>query len=167
MLILIQTTDGTYWLTPLYQEVYSHRCSEYHKPYSENKAFYIDLLMRKYYKGVAPNQEELKNLAGIVESYLLVHGIRTVAIYGMGVMGKWLIDILKSTNIQVACGIDKRWEEIETYIPAQSLDSPLPSIDGIIVSVFAEFTNIAPMLRRKTQAKILSLVELGDLPDSV
>jgi len=33
--------------------------------------------------------------------------------------------------------------------------------------VFAEFTNIAPMLRRKTQAKILSLVELGDLPDSV
>ena len=82
-------------------------------------------------------------------------------------MGKWLIDILKSTNIQVACGIDKRWEEIETYIPAQSLDSPLPSIDGIIVSVFAEFTNIAPMLRRKTQAKILSLVELGDLPDSV
>ncbi len=154
-------TDGSYWLTPSIREAFSHRCSEYHEPYAPAKEFYINLLMRKVYKGTDPSGEESAKLALIVRENLSAKGYRKAAIYGMGVMGQWLANILTTAGIEIVCGIDRRFAEIKGTVPVQSPDTPIPPVDVVIVSVYAEFTNIAPSLRTKTDAVILSITELA------
>jgi len=156
--------DNSTWLTPTIREAFSHRCSEYHQPYSADKAYYIDLLMRKVYKGINPSPEEETELVRIVERYLTQKGYRKIAIYGMGLLGEWLIKLLQAANIDVVCGIDRRWAEIKSNIAIQSPEDVIPSADAVIVSVYAEFANIAPLLRKKTSIPLISIVEL--VPDS-
>jgi len=153
--------DGSHQLTPTIREVFSHRCSEYHEPYAPEKEFYIDLLMRKVYKGTDPSEEEMTKLALIIFMNLSAKGYKKAAIYGMGVLGQWLFNILTAAGIYIVCGIDRRFAEVKSTVPVQSPDIPVPSVDVVIVSVYAEFTNIAPSLRMKTDAVILSITELA------
>ncbi|MDR2594953.1 MAG: radical SAM protein [Fibromonadaceae bacterium] len=152
--------DNSTWLTPTIREAFSHRCSEYHQPYSTDKAYYIDLLMRKIYKGINPSPEEETELVRIVEKYLTQKGYRKIAIYGMGLIGEWLIKLLQVANIDVVCGIDRRWAEIKSNIAIQAPEDVIPSADAVIVSVYAEFTNIAPLLRKKNIMPIISITEV-------
>ena len=155
-------SDGSCWLTPTIREAFSHRCSEYNQPYPKDKAFYLDLLMRKVYKGLDPSEEEMSELIRIVAGYLKARAFHKVAVYGMGVLGNWLMKILLTAGIEVVCAMDRRFSEIECDVPVLSPDDALPAIDAVIVSVFSEFTNIAPKLREKTPSPIISIVDLAD-----
>ena len=59
--------DGSHWLTPVMREVFSHRMSEWHEPYSEDKKLFIDVLMRYQYMQEFPTEEEAKKLVDILE----------------------------------------------------------------------------------------------------
>jgi len=154
--------DGTSWLTPVMRETFSYRCSEYHNPYSDEKAFYINMLMAKVYKGTETSKQEMQRLSHVIAEVLHSKKIKKIALYGYGILGKWLLDILKYTGIEVACIIDRRFQEIQCHLPVLSPDCPLPELDAVIVSVYTDFTNIAPALRKKTTKPILSLTGLLD-----
>jgi hypothetical protein len=151
------TPDGRHWLTPIFREVYSQRCSQFHNPYSEDKSFFVDLLMRKLYKGYDPNPDELNRLSSIVKDEFVRRNIRTVAIYGMGGMGNWLKSILSNAGIAVNYAIDKCANTIKTDIPVYSPEADIPPVDAIVISVFAEFSNIAPLLKKKAPSDVISL----------
>lgn len=154
--------DGTHWLTPSIREVFSHQCSEFHEQFSETKEFYLSALMRKSYLGKDPSPEDLDRLAQIVSAYCNQRGIHKVAIYGMGGLGSWLLNILEGTDIEAVCGLDQRYESITSSIPLLGPDETVEDADAVIVSVYYEFTNIAPRLRKTQKASILSITEIAD-----
>ncbi len=157
-------SDGSRWLTPEMREAYSHRCSEYHAPYSEERAFFVDMLMRQAYRNDALEETLCAKLASILEDSLRKKGIQRLAVYGAGKLGRWLISLLKGTSIAVGYAIDRRWPELPEAegIAVQSPNEPIAGVDAIIVSVYSEFTAIAPLLRQKTSCPALSIVELVD-----
>jgi len=156
------TRDGEHWLSPTIREVYSHRCSEFHTPYSDDKKFYINKLMQKSYKGLEPSKTEVKKLANIVEKFMLGRGHQSVAIYGMGGMGIWLLNILSHTNLKLQYGIDLRGNKIKSDVPIFCPNENLPNVDVIIVSVYAEYNHIIFLLKKYSKAAILSILELAD-----
>ena len=74
-----------------------------------------------------------KNLG--LESYFHDNNMQTVAIYGIGVLGRRLIEQLKLDGITISYGIDKRKSEInidgiQVYAPWDEL----PAVDVVVVT---------------------------------
>lgn len=152
--------DGSHWLTPSMREIFSHRCVDNYLPYTDMQTLYFTWLMRKIYKNEDPPKSEKMKLNKIISDALRSKKIKKIAVYGMGAVGKWMINILENSYVEIVCAIDRRFYEIPCELPVQSPEYPLPEIDGIVVTIYAEFTNIAPILRKKTDVPILSIIDL-------
>lgn len=152
--------DGSTWLTPSIKEVFSHRCAENHEDFCGDKKFYFSALMKKWYGCYDGAAQDLDRIAEMIERKLHSYKIRRVGIYGMGNMGNWLLDLLNRTDIEVICGIDRNHDRIKNNIPIVDCKNLPEKLDAVIVSVFYDYTAIAPMLRGKTKAMILSIIEI-------
>lgn len=152
--------DGSTWLTPSIREVFSHRCAEYHKDYPAEKKAYLRALMKEWRGKEDSREADLPKLAKLVEKSLHSRGINRVSIYGMGKLGNWLLELLQHTDIKVVGGIDKRYEEIKSSIPVVDVEEIPDESEAVIISVFYDYTQIAPGLRAKTKVPILSAAEL-------
>lgn len=80
----------------------------------------------------------------------------------MGGLGEWLKKLLGAAGVSVLCGIDRRYKEIQTDIPVISLEDEIPNSDLIIVSVYGEFDAISSLLRSRTKASVISILQLAD-----
>lgn len=58
--------------------------------------------------------------------------------------------------------MDQRHESIVSPIPLCGPDDVTENIDAIIVSVYYEYTKIAPCLRKAQRTKLLSITEIAD-----
>jgi MoaA/NifB/PqqE/SkfB family radical SAM enzyme len=155
--------DGSHWMSETMRYAYGHRCAEQHEDFGSEKKFYLDMLMRMWYKGIEPNEEEKQRLVSIIGERLRISGVNTVAVYGMAVLGQWLVKILKTAGIKVPFSIDRRYAEInDGNILVQSPDCAITDVDAVIVTPYAEFGKLAPMLREKTSALLISIIALGD-----
>jgi organic radical activating enzyme len=177
-----ECVDDSHWLTPIMREAFSHRLSEFHKPYSDNKRFFIDLLMRKVYKDADPTIEEKKELATILRRS--IHG--SVAIIGDDRLGAWFREILIEAKISVKFTVEhelfentvplpnslkyrlrrflKYWYKriIRRYtgpIPLHILDR-WPKVDAIIVTQYAKYDFFKKKIEGKTKARIVSITQL-------
>lgn len=155
-----ECSDGTTWLTPSIREVFSHRCAEYHEDYPAERKIYLKALMRRWYGKDKGCGEDFLELAGLVEKTLQSQNINRVGIYGMGMIGTWLLEMFRHTDIEVVCGIDRKYEEIKSDIPVVSCGKIPDNLDAVIVSVFYDYTKIAPVLRERTDVRILSAAEI-------
>lgn len=153
-------SDGGTWLTPSIREVFSHRCAEYHEDYPKEEKLYLRALMKEWYGNGTVNDEEMKKLAESIGKNISNKGIRYIGIYGMGKLGNWLLKLFQHTGIKVVCGIDKNHEKMKRDIPVVGIENIPKELDAIVVSIFYDYTKIAPELRKKTKALILSAGEL-------
>jgi hypothetical protein len=164
--------DGSHWLTVRFQDVFSHRMSEFREPYSKAKAFYIELFMRKVYKGVDPTDEERAKLAGIVAASLTARGIRSVAVLGIEQYGKWLSDILSGSGIKLRFFIKpeplvdtapptlkiKLWRQLKYLLRnALFVFDAWPKVDAVIVAPYVEHRKYAEAIGGKC-GNILSIL---------
>lgn len=92
--------------------------------------------------------------------YFLENSVHTIAIYGMGELGIRLCDELKGSSVEVKYGIDREPEltfsEVEVYCPDDSLEK----VDMIVVTTTSAFDEIKNMLKNKTSAPIVSLMDI-------
>lgn len=96
-----------------------------------------------------------------VEQRLLQNGIQKVALYGVGIYGKWLIDLLKGSSIYVAYAIDKRADVKCLDIPMGDLTIVSgEGIDAIIVTPVFDYAEIKKEIIGRCNCKILSLEEI-------
>lgn len=90
---------------------------------------------------------------------LTEQGIHTLAIYGMGELGRRLLLELKDSQIRVAYGIDQEIVDIDG-VKVVKPDSELEAVDAIIVTPFHIFHKIEKVLENKVSCPVLSLERL-------
>lgn len=93
---------------------------------------------------------------------LLQRKIKKIAIYGIGMLGKHLIEELKNTEVEIVYGIDRRSDGINVDFPIVSPNDDLPQVDAIIVTATYDYENIKKKLKDKIECAIFSLTELID-----
>ncbi|MDE6567751.1 MAG: hypothetical protein K2K70_08485, partial [Lachnospiraceae bacterium] len=91
-----------------------------------------------------------------IGDYLWQKGIKTIAIYGMGYLGRLLLNELKNSNVQVQYGIDRRAGNIVTSIPVVKLDEVKEEVDLIIITAPVRYNELRPYLN-------FDMVSLEDL----
>lgn len=101
-------------------------------------------------------KEEDKKL----ETYFEQQGIYTIAIYGVGELGKRLMKELNKSKIQVIYAIDK--ESGGSFMGISVLDykDKLAHVDAIIVTPVFDFDKIKQELNNITSARIISLMDI-------
>lgn len=96
-----------------------------------------------------------------IADYLAKEKVNKVAIYGMGMLGKHLINELMNSQINIEYGIDINASNMIMGIPLCDMsEEKLDNVDVIIVTVIYDFDNICNQLKNKTNAKIVSLMEI-------
>lgn len=94
-----------------------------------------------------------------LSEYLLGEQIETVAVYGMGFLGRHLLRDLNKSQIKVRYVIDKYKKNVLGYEWVNP-DDELPSVDAIIITIVNEYDEICARLKDKTDAKLINLEEL-------
>ncbi len=151
--------DGTSWLQPEIKDVYSHLCMELHESISQDKKIFLSAVMKVRYNGNV-RINNIESFKQIVENGLISKGIKNVIIYGYGVLGKWLHNILRDTRINVICAIDKNAENIKGDLPIVKFYDGRKA-DAIIVSPYYLYTSIIPELRERSNGCVtMSLLEI-------
>ena len=111
------------------------------------------------YYHILNNWMKLKESGGSVEQRLNEKKIKSIAVYGMGDIGRHLVKDLEDSNIEVKYAIDRSFfsiSDIDVYEP----ESELPDVDAVIVTPVCEYENICKSISKKTEAEILSFADI-------
>lgn len=96
-----------------------------------------------------------------VGDYLLSRGYKKIGIYGMGMLGKHLIEELKDSGVDLVCGIDKNAESM--YLPI-TLVTPeracYSKVDLIIVTVVYDYEKVKSEVSVYTDKQIVSILDV-------
>ena len=95
-----------------------------------------------------------------ISSYFKNLGIKKIVIYGIGMLGRHLIEALRGTEIEVMYGIDRRSKGIKVEFPVCSLEDELPEADAVIMTVVYNNDEIVKKLKEKVKMPIISLQEI-------
>ena len=122
----------------------------------------INKKIDKYKKYDELENKIKKTTSSIVEKYFISEKIYKIAIYGMGVFGRKIYDLLENTRIEVLYGIDKnsniKNEKIEVFSEV-NVDQ---EIDAIVVTPIFDYDNIKRELCKKNNCKIISIEKIMD-----
>lgn len=100
--------------------------------------------------------EEGRTIAEI----LAKRGIFTIALYGMGKIGKHVISELNGSRVTVLYAIDRAKSGIYDSIRVRRADDILPKVDAIIVTAVYDFDEIEETLGKCVSYPIISLEEI-------
>lgn len=101
----------------------------------------------------------LREQGGSVIRFLEKYQYKTVAVYGIGILGKHLLWELRNEKVEDICIIDKTVKEYEN-IPVLSPEGEIPEVDVIIVTPVSEYEGIRNLLMEKSNAPIVSIKEV-------
>lgn len=89
--------------------------------------------------------------------FLEKNNYHSVAIYGLGNIGKLLIGELKG-HIKICYGIDKR--DLSEEFPVYKPEDKLPEADMVIVTAAYEFEEIEEALKKKLSCPVYSIEDI-------
>lgn len=92
-----------------------------------------------------------------IEKYFIDHGYRTIAVYGMGEMGKRLCSELKNSEIEVKYAIDQFAGSTYSEVDIVDMEDELKKVDVIVVTATFAFDEIKEQLEQKTDDPVISL----------
>lgn len=95
-----------------------------------------------------------------IKLYFKNKGYHSVAIYGMGVLGKHLCKYLENSEVQIIYGIDQNTSKTNYDFPIYSLEHTLTEADAVIVTATFDFENIKHDLSSHISCPIISLEEI-------
>ena len=96
-----------------------------------------------------------------ISSYFEEKKIKSVGIYGVGILGRILILALQKTDVQIKYLIDRReYTEINNIPVIKTNDSRINEVDAIIVTPIYEFENIKTKNLMDIKCKIISLEDI-------
>ena len=93
-----------------------------------------------------------------VEQFMLGQGISRIAIYGMGILGQELANLMENSKIKICYGIDKRKKD--TSCEVREPDQIDNDMDMIIVTAEFDYTEIRRQLEELVNVPIVLLSDL-------
>lgn len=119
----------------------------------------VNKKINKYYE--YQKLEEQIKLVTIekIEKYMRKKNIHKIAIYGMGIYGKELLNILRSTSVSVEYGIDKRCDVKDVTIDVFKLSHKISNVDVIIVTPISDFSEIRNEIHKYCDYNVISLTD--------
>jgi len=115
----------------------------------------------KNYYYLANHWLDLKQNNISIAGYFEDNNINTIAIYGMGEMGKRLIKELKDSNIDVKYVVDKNENlVIDDDIKIVAKESIFQQVDALIVTATFAFNEIKKELEEKVSFPVISLEDV-------
>jgi len=97
-----------------------------------------------------------------ISRYFEEKEIRSVAIYGMGQLGRHLLCDLKQSNVSVEYVIDRRRSIIDIDLEVYDLDGAPISVDAVVVALDYEYENVMKRLEERGFQKVLLLEKIID-----
>lgn len=91
--------------------------------------------------------------------YIKYMGYKSIAIYGMGILGQRLYDELEECDILVKYAIDRNAANIRDLVDVKHPSEELESVDAIIVTSLFYFEEIKREMENKMECPIISLTE--------
>lgn len=96
-----------------------------------------------------------------LEKYFMDKRYKTIAIYGMGVMGNHLFEEIRTfTNVSVLYGIDRKGDTLYRDLRIYSMDEDFPEVDAVIVTATFDYMEIENALKKKVSCPIISLSKM-------
>ena len=95
-----------------------------------------------------------------VEKYLLQLGIEKIAVYGIGILGRYLVEELKDGPIEIRYLIDRESTKQIIGYKTVSPYEELKEVDAIIITVVGEFGSVYDAIKDKTDARLMGIEEL-------
>ena len=112
----------------------------------------------KGYYNVLNQWLHIKQEGKSLEDYFTNNNYHTIAIYGMGEMGKRLYDELKNSNVQIRYAIDKKGACSELNVC--TLEDELEPVDVIVVTATFAYSEIEKELKEKVDYLVVSLEDI-------
>lgn len=103
---------------------------------------------------------EIRDEGQHLKKYFETEGYQSVAIYGMGQIGKRLYIELIQERVNVLYAIDRRRIRSEFEVECLSPDNDLPDVDVIVVTAICDYHEIKRMLEKKITCPIVSLEDI-------
>ena len=151
-------------------EATKNALEEYQNVEINNKADKDDIALMEYYQKQAQkfrNQwkytDRLLYIAERKESIgnnLLDKGIRKIAIYGWGYLGKHIYQNLLTTDVDIKYIIDQHVKSSGVDIPLLSFEDKWECVDAIILTVIDETESLKAQIREKLNVQIVGLGEI-------
>ena len=114
------------------------------------------------FRNMATKWVALKEVKVSIAATLANRGIKSVAIYGMQTLGKYLECELCANNIKTCYAIDKKADSIYADIDIYKPSDNLPKVDAVIVTAIFAYDEIKSELSKKCDYEIISLEEVID-----
>lgn len=98
----------------------------------------------------------LKEQNKSIASYFKKNRYRSIAVYGLGMLGKHLIEELKGSGICIKYGIDKEITNLLDF-PVYSIQDQLSEVDVIVITVGYEFEKMKEACESKLKCDVVLL----------
>ena len=102
----------------------------------------------------------LKEENRLISDYMQQHGLKTIAIYGLGDIGKHLEKELEKSQVTVKYAIDRAGAYLTIDLDVYSPESELPPVDAVIVTPVMEYNDICKNLKKKVSCPVLSVLDI-------
>lgn len=93
--------------------------------------------------------------------YFHKYEYKTIAIYGMGIVGQRLADELKNSGVEIKYVIDKNANYVHTDLKVYRPEDVLPEVDAVIVTPITYFKSIKAQLQDKLSCPIISAEDIA------
>lgn len=97
-----------------------------------------------------------------MEDFFLEKGIGNLAVYGAGVFGRNIRNILARTSIETKFFIDRNAKFLHESIPVYELGDAPDDVDGIIVSLITHEDEVSEMLKEKYNCPVFTIKYIAE-----
>ncbi|GFI09521.1 hypothetical protein IMSAGC007_01984 [Lachnospiraceae bacterium] len=101
-------------------------------------------------------KQEKKN----IDEYFRKYHYKRIAIYGMGYVGQRLLKELKNSEVEIAYGIDRNAENIDTEIKMVTIKEELADIDAVVITLIDEFDGVKEVLSEQLSCPIIAIEDI-------
>lgn len=95
-----------------------------------------------------------------VSLYLKKKNITSIAIYGVGMLGRHLIKEIENSDIVIKYCVDRYLDIVDNKYKIYGMDEKLPHADAIIITATYDYDNIYSHIIKRFDGKIISLDDL-------
>ena len=95
-----------------------------------------------------------------LSEYFLAHNIKKIAIYGMAVLGKRLVDELKGTEIEIRYFLDNNKGAHYMKLERKNIDYKVDDVDAVVITPIQCYEEICRNLKVSDEIHMISLQEI-------